>query len=69
MTIAFANRSFVVAPRSLPGTSRYQANTETQRVLSFFVLACSIISRGELNHLSFDDFVNSLASIAGAVNA
>jgi hypothetical protein len=47
----------------------YQANTETQRVLSFFVLACSIISRGELNHLSFDDFANSLATIAGAVNA
>jgi Transposase DDE domain len=47
----------------------YQANTETQRVLSFFVLACSIISRGELNHFSFDDFANSLATIAGAVNA
>jgi len=47
----------------------YQANTETKRVLSFFVLACAIIRRGELNHLPFDDFANSLAALAGAVHA
>jgi hypothetical protein len=47
----------------------YQANTKRQRVLSFFVLACSIISRGELNTFSFEDFAASLATIAGEVEA
>ena len=47
----------------------YQANTETTRVLSFFVLACAIIRRGELNHFSFDDLVNSLATIPGLASA
>jgi hypothetical protein len=47
----------------------YQANTETKRVLSFFVLACAIIARGELGRLPVGDYENSLAAIAGLVNA
>ncbi len=47
----------------------YQANTEKQRTLSFFVLACAIISRSELDCLSSADFAQSLAAIARLVTA
>lgn len=47
----------------------YQANTQTKRALSFFVLACTIIHRGDVNHLSLDDFAISLATISRAVSA
>jgi hypothetical protein len=47
----------------------YQANTSKTRVLSFFVLACSIIARRGLKRLSSRDFRSSLASIPRIANA
>jgi DDE family transposase len=44
----------------------YQANTTKRRVLSFFSLACAIIRRGGLKHLSLDDFAVSLAAVHSA---
>jgi hypothetical protein len=41
----------------------YQANTEERRVLSFFVLACAILRKGDHEHLSLEDFCVSLSSI------
>jgi hypothetical protein len=43
---------------------RYQANTETRRVLSFFVLACSILARGDARYVSLKEFRCSMASVA-----
>jgi len=46
----------------------YQANTvKNRRVLSFFVLACAILRRGEVD-LAVDDFRECLAAIWVAVN-
>jgi len=47
----------------------YQANTQRKRVLSFFVLACAIIRRGDLDQLSLEDFAISLAFIPQAASA
>jgi hypothetical protein len=47
----------------------YQANTQRKRALSFFVLACAIIRRGDLNHLSLEDFAISLAAIPRTARA
>jgi hypothetical protein len=47
----------------------YQANTETRRVLSFFVLACAILRRGDYRLCLFEDFRVSLASIAKTCSA
>lgn len=47
----------------------YQANTQRKRVLSFFVLACAIIRRGDLDQLSLEDFAFSLAFIPQAASA
>jgi hypothetical protein len=47
----------------------YQANTQRKRALSFFVLACAIIRRGDLNQLSLEDFAISLAFIPQAASA
>jgi DDE family transposase len=46
----------------------YQANTSRRRVLSFFVLACTILHRGR-DRISRADFALSVASIAGLANA
>ena len=51
------------------GTHRaYQANTRERRVLSFFALACAIISRRGVHHLSAANFRSSLRSIARLVS-
>jgi hypothetical protein len=47
----------------------YQANTQKKRALSFFVLACAIIRRGDLDQLSLEDFAISLAFIPQAASA
>jgi hypothetical protein len=47
----------------------YQANTQTRRALSFFVLACAIIRKGDLSDLSREDFAMSLASIPRVASA
>lgn len=47
----------------------YQANTQKRRVLSFFVLACAILRKGDLKHLSLTDFAISRASICQAASA
>jgi hypothetical protein len=47
----------------------YQANTQKRRVLSFFVLACAILRKGDLEHLSLTDFAISRASICQAASA
>lgn len=47
----------------------YQANTQRRRALSFFVLACAIIRRGDLDQLSLEDFAISLAFIPQAASA
>lgn len=47
----------------------YQANTQRKRALSFFVLACAIIRRGDLDQLSLEDFAISLAFIPQAASA
>jgi hypothetical protein len=52
------------------GTHRaYQANTEKKRTLSFFVLACAIIRRGDLKHLLPEDFTLSLHLISRGASA
>lgn len=52
------------------GTHRaYQANTRQRRVLSFFALACAIISRRGVQRLSSADFRSSLSAIAKLANA
>ena len=52
------------------GTHRaYQANTSERRVLSFFALACAIISRRGVKHLSLANFRSSLSAIARLANA
>jgi hypothetical protein len=52
------------------GTHRaYQANTRERRVLSFFALACAIISRRGVKRLSLANFQSSLSSIARLANA
>jgi len=52
------------------GTHRaYQANTRERRVLSFFALACAIISRRGVKRLSLANFRSSLSSIARLANA
>jgi hypothetical protein len=52
------------------GTHRaYQANTEKKRTLSFFVLACAIIRRGDLKHLLPEDFTLSLHLISRVASA
>jgi hypothetical protein len=48
---------------------RYQANTYRTRVLSFFVLACAIIHRGDFEGISDDNLRVSLATIRGAASA
>jgi hypothetical protein len=48
---------------------RYQANTERRRVLSFFVLAGLILSKGALEPLSLAEFRAALHSISAAVTA
>jgi hypothetical protein len=52
------------------GTHRaYQANTRARRVLSFFSLACAIISRRGVQRFSSANFQSSLSSIARLANA
>jgi Transposase DDE domain len=52
------------------GTHRaYQANTRERRVLSFFALACAIISRRGVKRLSEANFRSSLNAIPSLVNA
>lgn len=52
------------------GTHRaYQANTRERRVLSFFALACAIISRRGVQRLSSANFRSSLSAIARLANA
>jgi hypothetical protein len=46
----------------------YQANTETKRVLSFFVLAGAILRRGDFESLSCEDFRFSMALIGRVVS-
>jgi hypothetical protein len=46
----------------------YQANTEKRRVLSFFVLACAILRKGDHEHVSLEDFCLSLSSICWAAS-
>lgn len=48
---------------------RYQANTYRTRVLSFFVLACAIIHRGDFDGISDDNLRISLAIIRSATSA
>lgn len=48
---------------------RYQANTYRTRVLSFFVLACAIIRRGDFDGISDDNLRISLATVHNAVSA
>jgi hypothetical protein len=51
------------------GTHRaYQANTRARRVLSFFALACAIISRRGVQRLSSANFQSSLSSIPRLAN-
>jgi hypothetical protein len=47
----------------------YQANTETRRVLSFFVLACAILARADQRYVSLEEFRSSMASVAETVSA
>jgi hypothetical protein len=47
----------------------YQANTERRRVLSFFVLACTMLRRGARRYLSIRQFRISLASIGNLASA
>lgn len=47
---------------------QYQANTYKTRVLSFFVLACAIIRRGDFHGLSDDNLRISLAAVQAAVS-
>lgn len=47
----------------------YQANTQRKRALSFFVLACAIIRRGDVEQLSLEDFAISLALIPQVASA
>lgn len=52
------------------GTHRaYQANTRERRVLSFFALACAIISRRGVRRLSKANFRSSLRAIPRLANA
>lgn len=52
------------------GTHRaYQANTRERRVLSFFALACAIISRRGVKRLSKANFRSSLSQIARLASA
>jgi len=48
---------------------QYQANTYRTRVLSFFVLACAIIRRGDFDGISDDNLRISLSTVHGAVSA
>lgn len=48
---------------------RYQANTYRTRVLSFFVLACAIIRRGDFDGISDDNLRISLATVHNAASA
>lgn len=48
---------------------RYQANTYRTRVLSFFVLACAIIRRGDFEGISDDNLRISIATVQAAANA
>jgi hypothetical protein len=47
----------------------YQANTETRRVLSFFVLACAILARADQRYVSLEEFRASMASVAETASA
>jgi hypothetical protein len=47
----------------------YQANTETRRVLSFFVLACAILARADQRYVSLEEFSASMASVAETASA
>jgi hypothetical protein len=47
----------------------YQANTTKRRVLSFFVLGCSIIHGGDRKNALLDDFLTALAAIQVLANA
>jgi hypothetical protein len=47
----------------------YQANTQTKRALSFFVLACYIIRRRDSDQLSLEDLADSLAFIPRTASA
>jgi DDE family transposase len=47
----------------------YQANTARRRVLSLFVLGCAVIDRADRRYVSLEEFLISLASVAGAASA
>jgi hypothetical protein len=51
------------------GHRGYQANTETRRVLSFFVLACAVLARGDARYVSLEEFRVSLVAVAKAATA
>jgi hypothetical protein len=53
-----------MAAERLGAHRRYQANTETRRVLSFFVLACSVLARSDTRYFSLKEFRCSMASVA-----
>jgi hypothetical protein len=46
-----------------------QANTQRKHARCFFVLACAIIRRGDLDQLSLEDFAISLAFIPQVASA
>lgn len=48
---------------------RYQANTERRRVLSFFVLACAVLTRADDRYVHLEGFLASLASVPTVATA
>jgi hypothetical protein len=58
-----------IAAERLGAHRSYQANTEKRRVLSFFVLACSVLARADTRYVSLKEFRISLASVAKVATA
>jgi hypothetical protein len=69
-TVALVVTTLIGMASELRGTHRsYQANTEKRRVLSYFVLACTILRRDAADEVPIEDLRACLASICRIANA